>query len=181
MNIVAERTTVRERVFVGEQVPTDLLHSATTHYCEVWKEPPWLEDWNRQEVFDFLNTIKERPGNVMILAETGGRVVGISAGWSMSFDRLSELAKAAQWSRDLESARIFYVAELCTDPMIRGHGIGTRISSIMLQTARNTGHDRFALRTHVEAFPAHHVYAKLGFSQTGFFDAELPDREYWLL
>jgi len=151
-------------------------------YCEIWKEPPWLEDfWKPEDVIADFRKEMARKHSVAFLALNEGSVVGFTHGYSVGRDELKDIAGS-----DLldglfkENERLFYVDELGVVAKYRGNRISLKLTKALLRAAYVKGLCDIVLRTDIKADAARHVYEELGFTELNVHDAAYPDRTYWL-
>ena len=164
-----------------EPISDETLRATARLYCDVWREPPWLEtDWRVGEVAKMLDSIREeRSGQVLVAVN--GSVVGLSGGYPISREDLYEKSgiKFANFFPQA-TARVLYIAELATAIDYRGQGVGRKLTEGLIGWANGVGITRYELRTHVEAHAPRHLYASLGFTETKIADADYPERTYWV-
>lgn len=164
-------------------IPQGLLVSWSKLYCEIWKEPPWNEDfWQPENVAEDLSREMQYPDAVGFLAVDRGRVVGFTHGYSVSRDELRIIAGNGLLDHLFEkNERVYYVDELGVAASHRGRRISLRLTSPLIEHARKCGVGGVTLRTDVEATAARHVYRELGFTELSIRDAVHPSRTYWFL
>lgn len=149
-------------------------------YCGIWREPPWLEEWGEGEVIADLTDLCDHDG-ILLIAETGDQIVGLTAGLPISREQLYAKSGTKFGGFFKQGGQpAFYIAELATAPEHRGKGIGRMLTLALCEQAHDRGFDHFVLRTHVDAGPARRLYRKLGFCETGIHDHNYPDRTYWV-
>lgn len=170
------------RVDVNAIAP-EILDKWARLYCEIWKEPPWNEDfWQPKSVAE--NLIKElrylNGSGYLVLDQD--LVVGFTHGYSVTRDELRVIAGNSLLDILFEKHdRIFYVDELGVASSHRGQRISLKLTSALIEHARSSGIWGITLRTDVEATAARHVYRELGFIELSIHDAAHPTRTYWFL
>lgn len=165
---------------VGSKIDQDLLRKAAEVYCQVWQEAPWFEmEWDLEEVIRDICAMVDRDEGVLILAVEGDQIAGMTSGWVLQRDKLVEMTENGIWVDSLVG-KIFYVAEVLTNPSRRNRGLATELSRQLIENAVEFGCSTITLRTDVEAFPARRVYEKLGFVESSIVDKNHPRRTYWV-
>lgn len=164
-------------------IPPEFLGSWARLYCEIWKEPPWNEDfWQPESVVNNLSQEMQNPDAVAYLALDGDRVVGFTHGYSVSRNELRGITGNTMLDHLFEkNDRVYYVDELGVAMSHRGQHISLRLSVSLIEHAREQRISRVTLRTDVEAVAARHVYRKIGFKELDVRDAAHASRTYWLL
>ena len=164
-------------------IPPELLESWAKLYCEIWKEPPWNEDfWQPENVAVDLSREMQNPDAVAYLALDQNRVVGFTHGYSVSRDELQEIAGNTMLDHLFEkNDRVYYVDELGVATSYRGQRISLYLTASLIEHARERRVSSVTLRTDVEAVAARHVYRELGFTELTVHDAAHPSRTYWFL
>jgi len=173
-----------------------LMEQCSELYCQIWKEPPWCEDfWVPEEVRQTLSKELELPGAVCVLAANEYTqhpyteydddkycVLGFTWGYSVSQEDLRRIAGHEGLDFVFENTpRAFYIDELGVDPGKRLKGVGRQLTTLLLDHARGQGHRRIVLRTDLRAVPARALYSHLGFTELDVKDAQHENRTYWLL
>lgn len=162
----------------------EILRKCARLYCQIWKEPPWNEDfWTVEGVIEDIKKQMKQPNAVGFLALHRGEVVGFTWGYEVSKEDLREISGVE--ALDVlfkKGSRVFYIDELGVDSSFRKRGIGEQLSKVLIATARNSCEIRsFTLRTNIEAVAARNLYVKLGFRDLSIRDAEHSQRTYWFL
>ncbi len=191
-----------------KKAPKEVIRKCAVLYCNIWKEPPWNEDfWTPDKVIQdikeqleiplsqgFVATRRRKPYNYERMDLCGAKATGYSEEdlmepigftWGYEVDisdisRISGIPKR-EWKKVIGSKRTFYIDELGVDRDWRKHGIGAKLSRKLLDQMPSLGVVYVTLRTDVEAIAARSLYQKLGFKEIRITDAQYPDRTYWLL
>jgi len=149
-------------------------------YCEIWREPPWDEDfWDPEGALKDMDREMKRPGAVGFLALINKKVVGFTWGYAVSQDELCEIGGNAL-SILFDGSKVFYVDELGVQALYRRKGIGESLSLYLINEAKKKA-EIICLRTDQRAYDARSLYAKLGFKDTGIKDQTYDDRTYLVL
>lgn|SRR3989344_8717958 len=191
-----------------EQVCTftpEMLQRIAQLYGEIWREPPWNEDfWTVEGVTSDIRKEMARPHGGMFVAngtrqihaselsdDSAGRkpypseeertsLVGFTWGYEVSQADLREISGTNGLDHLFSpGVRVFYVDELGVQRKWRNRGIGSGLSVALLEKARAEGLTLATLRTDMEAHPARAVYVKLGFTELKVQDASHEKRTYW--
>jgi len=151
-------------------------------YCEIWKEPPWNEDfWKPEEVIKDFQTEMSNPDSAAFLLLVDGSVKGFTHGYSVNREELRAIA-----NNDLldtifsEDKRIYYIDELGVAKECRGLGFGKLLTARLQSEALGMGIRKVVLRTDTQAKAARRVYEESDFIDLKVFDANYPNRTYWL-
>ena len=171
-----------ERVDMNVISP-EILGQWANCYCEIWKEPPWNEDfWLPESVIADLRKEMENPDATAFLAMDNGYVVGFTHGYSVDKDELRVIAGNGLLDSVFDGdSRVFYVDELGVAKNHRGRRISSALTASLIGVAQNAGITAIVLRTDTQARVARHVYERSGFVDLGIRDAAHADRTYWLL
>ena len=161
----------------------ELLEKCAKLYCEIWKEPPWSEDfWTIEGVIKDIRKQMKCSNAVGFLALYDGEVIGFTWGYEISKNDLQEISGVKSLDIIFENSRVFYIDELGVSPLFRNKGIGEQLSRTLLAAVRNSCEIRcFTLRTDIKAVAARNLYIKLGFSDLSIRDAEHSQRTYWFI
>lgn len=161
----------------------EMLQQWARCYCDIWKDPPWNEDfWQPEEVVRDFQNLMLKPDATAFLAVQNDVVAGFTLGYSVNREELQVIAGNNLMDHLFEkNNRIFYVGELGVATQYRGRRISFALTSSLMQAVRSSGLKSIVLRTHVKAHVARHVYEKIAFSELDVRDAKFPDRTYWLL
>lgn len=100
------------------------------------------------ETAERLAALRERPDNVVLVAEDGGAVLG----WLHAGGMLM-----------LESAPFAEVLGLVVDEAHRGKGVGKRLLAGAVRWAADHGYDKLRVRSNVIREDAHRFYEREGF------------------
>ncbi|MFA5029929.1 MAG: GNAT family N-acetyltransferase [Patescibacteria group bacterium] len=157
-------------------------------YCQIWKEPPWLEDfWTPRGVKGDIANHLRLPGvaALLVFAQNGKpqpELAGFTLGYTVSQEDMRLIASSRQLDFIFtDDRRVFYVDELGVDSRFRGKNLGKLLSRILIARAKTLGHQQAILRTDMRAVPARSLYANLGFRELDVRDGAETDRSYWLL
>lgn len=164
-------------------VNDELIDEIARLYCEIWKEPPWNEDfWKAENVSKEICDHLLSPHAVIVVALEKKRVVGFSWGKSVGKQGLGEISSGANLNYIFGSqARVFYVNELAVDKEMRNRNIGSLLAKFLVELANKNGFEKICLRTDQEAIAAQRVYSKIGFRDLAIEDGKHSNRTYWLL
>jgi len=175
MKVKIEKLDVKNKKF---------LRKCAELYCQIWKEPPWNEDfWTVEGVIEDIKKQMERPNAVGFWALYGEEVIGFTWGYEVSKADLREISGVVALDFLFKKgSRVFYIDELGVAYLFRGRGIGERLSRNLIGAVRNSCEiRRFTLRTDIKAITARNLYRKLGFRDLLIRDAAHPNRTYWFL
>lgn len=172
----------------------NVLKTWTQLYCDIWKEPPWNENfWKPHLVLkDFRNELSRPHGEAFLALVYGvsrmmnGRpcldTVGFTHGYSVSIQEMREIAGNGGLNVLFKRRkRIYYVDELGVAKEYRGRGISLVLTRSLIETAKESGLTCVALRTDKQAVVARKVYGQLGFVEMPVQDTKHPERTYWVL
>jgi len=153
-------------------------------YCQIWKEPPWNEDfWTEEAVVEDLQKQSKKPGALILAASNGSaEIVGFTWGYKTSIADMAEISGLSEdlWEGIIGKDNSFYIDELGVDIGSRGKGIGTALAEELLKEVSRDGIKCVLLRTDTRATPARRVYEKVGFRELPIRDANHENRTYWL-
>ena len=166
-----------------ETISPEILRQWAKCYCEIWKEPPWNEDfWKPEIVIDDFRKEMRNQDAVAFLAMHNGSVVGFTHGYSVNRHELQLIAGNNLLDTILKAEeRIFYVDELGVTAKYRGNRISFALTRALIDAALTSGVISIILRTDTKAYAARHVYEELGFVELIVHDAKYLERTYWLL
>ncbi len=171
-----------ERVDMNAVSP-EILEQWAKCYCEIWKEPPWNEDfWRPESVIADFRKEMQNPDAVAFLAMNEGNVVGFTHGYSVGKGELGAIAENNLLDLVFDrERRIFYVDELGVAKSHRGQRISIALTASLVRAAHDSGSTVIVLRTDIQAHAARHVYERSGFIDLGIRDATHAERTYWML
>ena len=153
-------------------------------YCEIWKEPPWNEDfWKPEEVVRDIKTQLTKPNAIFLIATNGtDEVIGFTWGYQVSTGILSEISGVSveDWRKVISNKEVFYIDEFGTKRSYRRKGIGTKLVRELLEQLSHTDIKLTTLRTNKSALPARAIYSQMGFQEIGIQDTKHQDRTYWM-
>lgn len=159
-----------------------LIRSVADLYCQIWKEPPWNENfWKPEEVVSDILLQMANEGSVFLAAKKNSEIAGFTWGYAASRETMRQICGSQILDGFYEDGeKYFYVDELASRGHLRGKGIGKKISLALLGEARSAGQKKFILRTDIKAPAARNLYAHLGFRDLGIIDANYENRTYWI-
>jgi len=175
MEVEVERLDVKKE---------EVLRKCAELYCQIWKEPPWNEDfWTVEGVIEDIRKQMKRSNAVGFLALHREEVVGFTWGYEVSKEDLREISGVEALDVLFEKGnRVFYIDELGVASLFRKRRIGEQLSRSLITAVQNHCEiRRFTLRTDIKAIAARNLYIKLGFSDLSIRDAEHSKRTYWFL
>jgi len=156
-----------------------------------FREPPWCDDCERPRLHFGIGVDLMRHHALALIARSSGsnRTVGYVLGYEVVREgegprqsTLADIAGTDALYRFLPAAaRVFYVDTLCVDPRFRRQHIAERLYRSLNDRLRREGFDFHINRTHVAAYAARRLCAKLDFKELPVPDRTFPDRTYWLL
>jgi ribosomal protein S18 acetylase RimI-like enzyme len=157
-------------------------------YCEIWKEPPWNENfWTPEMVRDDLMSQMAKTGAVgyVVMDDyivSDPKIIGFSWGYQVIKEEMRTISGGEKLDfLFLENKIIFYVDELGVSAKYRQEGCGRRLTSELLIKAKNKGASVALLRTEKEANAARRLYKNSGFQELPVSDLNYPGRTYWSL
>ena len=161
----------------------DLLQRCAKLYCEIWKEPPWNEDfWEPEGVMQDLRRGLSMPCVEGFLSLHDFTVTGFTWGHAVSRREMEVISTGSKLDYlFLNSGRVFYVDELGVASSFRHIGIGETLTKTLLVAAREHDIRAITLRTNKNAHAARKLYQKIGFRDLMVEDGKHPDRTYWVL
>lgn len=196
-----EKDTHIEKIWDGvknlERVKKSISEIARL-YCEIWREPPWDEDfWTIDGVVDDMINQLSKPNAIFLFMEIlpprdrelhcchqieDPEITGFTWGYEVSVADLSEISGVSElrWRKIIDANRAFYIDELGVEKNHRRRGVGKELTERLLIQAANLGIDCAILRTAVKAVAARNLYQRLGFRELDIADVKYPDRTYWL-
>jgi ribosomal protein S18 acetylase RimI-like enzyme len=189
-----------ETGFLGSsfhQFTSDIWESCAKLYCQIWREPPWNEDfWEEDRVLGDIKRELERPGAEAFLAVQNRlaipinngldvfsiQVVGFTWGYLVRKKDAREISRgfSLDYLFDKEEF-IFYIDELAVASFARNRKIGETLNGLLVQEAKGKGVSGIFLRTDKRAVAARNLYSKMGFKDLEEEDSKHPDRTFWLL
>ena len=116
----------------------------------VFREWPYLYDGDAAYEHDYLSTYAKCPEAIVVVASTGGRVIGAST--ALPLKQEPESVRAPFERAGLPVEAYFYFGESVLLPEFRGRGIGGRFMEERVKEAERTGH-RWATFCAVERDP----------------------------
>jgi ribosomal protein S18 acetylase RimI-like enzyme len=160
----------------------EVAHAIATLYCEVWREPPWNEDfWTTEGVLKDIEREMQRSGARCFHATAKGSVVGFTWGYQVTGEDLAVISGNPNLLRCLpEGSSCFYIDELAVQKESRKHGVGRRLTEALMRAAFEVGVTVLLLRTDEKAFAARMFYRDLGFKELSVRDSKYPGRTYWM-
>jgi ribosomal protein S18 acetylase RimI-like enzyme len=167
----------------ASNISADIVRQWSELYCEIWKEPPWNEDfWKPTEVWqEIYQEITDNQHGEAFLALDKNKVVGFTHGYSVSRQEMRKVVGSDLLDELFEhTERVYYIDELGVAKGYRGLHISSRLTRSLVQVARGHGLTCITLRTDKQAGAARRLYQKLGFTELTVCDAKYPNRTYWL-
>lgn len=164
----------------------DVVEECASLYCQIWKEPPWNEDfWTIPRVIDDLRREMSQKGAAGFLSLAWNReveVIGFTWGYRVSARQLAELASNPEVVKFFDVGDTgFYIDELGVSPNYRDRGIGKNLTELLIGQALYQRNKKIFLRTNRKAVAARSVYNDLGFQELDLTDGAYKERNYWLL
>lgn len=169
------------------QTPLSVLERCASLYCEIWKEPPWNEDfWTTEIVMQDLREELALQQSKALLAlssdpEQNDAVIGFTWGYRVTQEDMQRISGTLEMDQFFQDAPVFYIDELGVDSKCRVNGVGRELTEDLLQWATDTGHKTVLLRTDLRAEAARVLYKRLGFVELDTLDANEHQRSYWVL
>ena len=162
---------------------SETLHQWANCYCEIWKEPPWNEDfWQPEGVIEDFKGLMRKSNAMAFLAIDNNVIAGFTLGYSVNREELQVIAGSNMMDSIFDRYnRIFYIAELGVAKQFRNKRISFTLTEMLIRSAQAFGLEAIILRTHMKANIARHVYEKLSFSELDVHDAKYSERTYWIL
>ncbi|MBF0543190.1 MAG: GNAT family N-acetyltransferase [Candidatus Riflebacteria bacterium] len=106
---------------------------------------------NEVETLERLKSLSEEDGNLVLVAELEGKVVG----WIHAFIAYR-----------LESPPFVEIGGLVVNANRRGAGIGGKLVTAVAHWTKNRGFTQLKVRSNVVREDTHHFYLKLGFTKS---------------
>lgn len=165
----------------------ELLQKCARLYCEIWREPPWNENfWKPSDVAEDIVREINRPSGKCFLATDktfqDNEVIGFTWGYMVDNEYFQQALKSFPSEKFYQSlGKTFYIDELGVDSRFRKSGIGEILSRKLITHAKEAGANTVILRTDEKAMPARKLYAKIGFEESPVRDKKYPGRTYWVL
>lgn len=164
------------------------LKNCASLYCEIWKEPPWNEDfWTTPEVMREIKSDLNRKQSKGFIARSTvpampPKIIGFTWGYEVTEEEMRLISGTAQMDNFFKDGnRVFYINELGVSSDARVKGVGLQLSSNLLDWTEANGFMTILLRTDLRAMPARTLYARLGFVELDVIDAKEQQRSYWAL
>lgn len=139
------------RICTGHEVAGHLEDAARLR-ISVFREFPYLYDGDQAAEREYLTGYAASPGSVFALAESEGRVVGVSTG--LPLEAADAAFREPFEAAEMNPAEWFYFGESVLAPEWRGRGIGHRFFDERETHARSLGFARTCFCA-VERSPAH--------------------------
>jgi len=158
-------------------------------YSEIFKEKPWKENFQPEEVMILMGEQFDGSRPVITLASVEYRfkhrkVVGFTWMYEIFEDDLKE---GTRYSPELKflfkgQKKVFYFQEVGTRKEYRRRGIGERLARKLLKKGKRQGASFVVLSTNTKAMAAKSMFSKVGFKDSGIVRSpkEL-NRTYWIL
>lgn len=157
----------------------ELLQQLVSFYCEVWKEPPWFENfWTSDIVLkSIFQSFKNQNAVWRLALDDSGSVVGFTTGHEADRRYLIDFSRRDDFPEFLPEESYYYAAEIAVVQAERHRGLGAELMKLLVADAEQLGL-RIVGRTKNEL--AEKVLAKNGFVKTMFTDGQDSERFYWL-
>jgi ribosomal protein S18 acetylase RimI-like enzyme len=168
------------------EIPESIIRQCAELYCEVWKEPPWNEDfWEPEEaIADIKEQSKKLNAELVIsLNQDNGQsfCTGFTWGYQVTIDELRSISTSTDLDELFRSHRsVYYADELGVEIESRRKGAGLLLSELLLDQFQKSGAECVVLRTDEKAVAARNLYRKIGFQEIPVRDGKYPTRTYWL-
>jgi ribosomal protein S18 acetylase RimI-like enzyme len=132
--------------------------------CKKCGKPLRLEDyWTEKDVNEDINYAKSKEWNSILVADSGGEILGFTWAYNISIEKDMNFLKGAQ---NIDSSKkIIYVDEVATAANSRGKGVATELEKKLFSKAENAGFGYVILRTDEKNTAAINLYKKLGFER----------------
>jgi ribosomal protein S18 acetylase RimI-like enzyme len=174
-----------EKMLIKNLVGERLLRETARLYCDIWKEPPWCEDfWKIEDVMqDIENQSRKKNAILLVALDDQENVIGFTWGYQINSDELSKISghNYEFWDNITGKDGIFYVDEFGVRSDWRGNGVGQNLAVELINKIPRSEIKVATLRTDVGAKPARTVYEKIGFRELPIRDKKHQDRSYWLM
>ncbi|MEM5778674.1 MAG: GNAT family N-acetyltransferase [Candidatus Aenigmatarchaeota archaeon] len=137
-------------------------------YKEIWKEPPWNENfWTDEMVNKDIEYALKQKDFIGKLAVNSDNVIGFIWGYSLPEDKF----------QFLKLKDSIYIDELAVEKSFRRGGIGTKLTNMLIKDAKKLGYKTVTLRTDVNGI-AYSFYFNLGFEDLKIRDPQYQERTY---
>jgi len=179
------------------QITSEIWESCAKLYCQIWREPPWNEDfWEESEVLADIRRELKKPGAESFLAVqsrlavpvTHGpdiysiQAIGFTWGYLINREDAREISKGKLLDSLFDKGEtIFYIDELAVSCSARNRKIGETLSLLIVDYVKRKGSEKVILRTDKKALAARRLYSKVGFEDLKVEDSAYPERTYWCL
>jgi len=158
---------------------SDDLEALARFYCEVWKEPPWLEfHWTYDAVIKYILETSQKIASIWLLIKNqANEIVAFALGYGIDFKDLEQIANRKDAAFYFGEKPMFYDAEVAVMPTYRKQGLATVLIRARIDFARF--HDLKVVIARTKAPNAIRAMTKIGFFPTTFTDGSDPERVYW--
>ena len=165
------------------ELSEDRLRECAKLYCQIWREPPWNEDfWTEEGVLGDIRETLQKSLSRAFVAIFDGTIVGFTWGYGVSKRDLQNISGGDELDVVFEThQKVFYISELGVALQSRKYGVGKKLTKRLINIAKNSGFSAITLRTDINATPAIELYKSLGFEETSATDEKNQTRTYWLL
>lgn len=170
--------------FSKKEVSKEMLEKCADLYCEVWKEPPWNEDfWKPEEVLLDIQKEIAKPFAELLIAQDEKEIcLGFTWGYQVLKDDMRFISTSCDLDYLFEKrAGIWYIDELAVEYDWRKKGIGIKLTERLISQFKASGAEAVTLRTDEKAVAARGLYQKIGFQEMSVKDGKYSTRTYWIL
>jgi len=171
----------------GAKNGIEILIKKCAHlYCEIWREPPWCENFwvPEQVVEDIVSQINKSDSKFFLACSPAfphPEVIGFTWGYRVTVEEMQKICASDQLNILFSDGKaVFYIDELGVALNYRKKGVGKKLSILLLNSLNPGKIHRVTLRTDIAAVAARTLYTKIGFKELSTRDANYPDRTYWV-
>lgn len=189
-------------------IPAWMLRDMAKQYCDIWKEPPWNENfWKPQNVIrQVFQELSKQDGRLFLSVYKRGlyhceyennhcvsqiprmpsdkermSVAGFTWGYAVAKNNLRKISGGKLLDGIFsKDSYAYYIDELGVAMRFRRSGVGKKLSEVLLKEAERLGYKKVVLRTDKKAEAAISLYKRLGFKDLSVRDEKYPERTYWI-
>ena len=132
-------------------------------YQEAFSEPPWNEEWSREDVLADIENAKGQAYGQVLVAEIDGEIVGLGWGYQLPEGKFSQLNGFPKETG--------YIDDIAVDKSYRRMGAGRALTEELMGRFFQQGLRQTVLRTSETNLAAIGLYEGLGFEKVGKDDA----------